>query len=110
MAPKLTLSDSARVALSMLMQRHSKYVPVATVTWSEGGWTEYHDQFGNLVHRTDGPGWDVGFYDRSRVPEDQIVTLGGIEFVFDQGPISMRLDGRQLDYRNGGFIVDDGAA
>jgi hypothetical protein len=44
-----------------------------------------------------------------KVPVEDIVPIDGIDFVFDQGDISMRLDGKVLDHVHGHFIVLDRA-
>jgi hypothetical protein len=60
--------------------------------------------------RCDGPGWDVGFFDRATLNADDVVEIRGIEFVFDQGMDSRRLDGAILDYRKGYFVVENAEA
>ena len=91
------------------MVRIPNYTAVVTVAWTERGpW---------LKLRPDGTedsgvleaGWDVGFYDPAKVPPEEIVQIDGIGFVFAQGDISMRLDGKALDYVDGKFIVLDHA-
>jgi hypothetical protein len=68
------------------------------------------DERGREVFRDDGPGWDVGLCDRASVPANEICVIRGIEFVFGQGATSMRLDRALLDYRDGGFVVENAAA
>ena len=110
MTPRLRLSDSALVTLRMLVDGINDFVPVATVTRAVAGSSMWLDQFGNESFRDDGPGWDVGFFDRAKIPANAICVIRDIEFVFDQGATSMRLDGALLDYKNGGFVVENAAA
>jgi hypothetical protein len=94
----------------MLIDQRRDFVPVASVSWSIARSAMWADELGREVFRADGRGWDVGFHDRAIIPASEICVIRGIEFVFDQGAISMRLDGALLDYRNGSFVVENAAA
>jgi hypothetical protein len=107
--PALRLTTAARKALARATGSIRDYQPVVTVQWSDGGrwWRDQPDgskKSGDLP-----PGWDVGFYKREEVPESSIVSIDGIDFVFNQGPISMQLDGKFLDFSDEKFIVADSA-
>ena len=110
MTPRLNLTDSALVALRVLIGRHTNFVPVATVSWSVVGTTFPPDQYGRMRVRHIEPGWDVGFFDRATLSPNDIIEVRGIEFTFDQPVESLRLDGATLDYRDGHFVVEDAHA
>jgi len=109
-APELNVTDSALVALRVLIGRHTNFVPIATVSWSGVGTTFPPDQYGRMRVRHREPGWDVGFFDRATLKADDIVEICGIEFTFDQAAESRRLDGATLDYRDGYFVIEDADA
>ena len=105
MAPiALTVTEAARVALLDFL-RHCEPGSVITVSWHEGSAKLWPLADGTLRFQDTGPGWGVGAYARSKISEAEIVTISGIEFVFAQGDISQRLNGKTLDHRGGSFHV-----
>ena len=96
-APVLRLTPTAKAALSRALediQARSNYRAVVTVGWRIRGASA---------------GWGVGFYDPAQISQVSPVQIDGIDFVFLQGDISMRLDGKALDYVNGDFLIKDDA-
>jgi hypothetical protein len=49
--------------------------------------------------------WQVGAFNKEKIPPSEIVTISEIPFVF-QPKDSHRLDGKMLDYRGGAFCVE----
>ena len=105
----LRITSAAAEALRQTMSRITDYHPVATVVWSVSGAIETPRTDGTVFVKGIGPGWDVAFYDISRVPSGEVVLIEGIKFYFDQGSTSERLNGATLDYRSGFFAVEDAA-
>jgi len=105
----LRVTAAAGKALRQAMSHITNFRPVATVIWSVSGVVETPMPDGTASVRSVGPGWDVGFYDIARVPAGEVVLIDGIEFYFDQGSTSGRLNGATLDYRRGSFAVQDAA-
>jgi len=105
----LRVTTAAAQALRQAMSRITNYRPVASVIWSVSGTVETPMPDGTASVRSVGPGWDVGFYDIERIPVGEVVLIDGIEFYFDQGSTSERLNGATLDYRKGFFAVQDAA-
>jgi len=105
----LRITSAAAEALKQTMSRITDYCPVATVIWSVSGAIETPQTDGTVSVRGVGPGWDIAFYDISRVPSGEVVLIEGVRFYFDQGSTSERLNGATLDYRGGFFAVKDAA-
>jgi hypothetical protein len=107
--PRLRLTEAARDELLRAIGRISEYAAVVTVAWAERGpWLKLRPD-GTEESGVIEAGWGVGFYDPTKIPPEEIVQIDGIDFVFAQGHISMRLDGKALDYVDGKFIVLDHA-
>ena len=96
----LTLTTAAQTALTRLISQITEYRAVATVAWSEGG-----SRINKGITTPLPPSWGVAFQDRAQLPGDEIQQIGGIEFIFMQGAISERLNGKTLDWNNGRFRV-----
>lgn len=106
MAPPiaLTVTEAARRALLDFLG-HCEPGSVITVSWCEGSAKIEQLPDGRLHFQDTGAGWGVGAYTRNKIPEDEIVTISGIEFCFAQGEISERLNGKTLDFHGGSFRV-----
>jgi Fe-S cluster assembly iron-binding protein IscA len=48
--------------------------------------------------------WGIGYYERSRIASDWIITLDGVAFYLDPVDLS-KLDGHTLDYINNKFKI-----
>jgi hypothetical protein len=101
----LTISDAARKALLDTL-RTLDHDALASVVWSESGWVEERRVDGSAERRDVGAGWNVAFYRRDRVPPTEVIPISGIDFYFDQGSISERLNGKTLHFRGGFFHVE----
>jgi hypothetical protein len=102
----LAISDAARQALLGTLEKYIDYDALVTVVWSEFGWVETPKADGSVERRDTGPDWSVAFHRRDKVPASEVVTIAGIDFYFDQGSISERLNGKTLNYRGGFFYVE----
>jgi hypothetical protein len=98
--PNLVLTATAVAELRRLIGFVS-YQPVVTIAWSLGGRVTHPD--GRTEPRP--PGWGVGFYNPEQIPEEEIVHISGIPFVFGQDVKSMELDGQLLDFDGRKFHV-----
>ena len=49
--------------------------------------------------------WQIGAFNREKIPPSEVVTISEIPFVF-QPKDWARLDGKTLDYRGGTFHVE----
>ena len=98
--PNLRLTAAARDELVRLMALVSDFSPIASVQWSfDGSFTRPEGTSGSLPD-----GWDVGFYDRTKVPSEWTQMIDGIPFVLDGGRM-WELDGRILDFDGRKFRV-----
>jgi hypothetical protein len=97
----LKLSHDAKVLLAKYIADSDIVDPITSVLW----WGE------GLVTSPDGkesklpPGWGVGWYEPSKIPEESIQIIEGFKFVFDQGTVSEKLNGKLLDVVDGNFVV-----
>jgi hypothetical protein len=107
--PSLILTADARAALIAAMSNITEYEPVATVLWATAGSSGWLLPDGREEFRFLGPHWMIGYYDKAKLPSEEVVEIDGVPFVFGQDRISMRLDGATLDYANGRFTVSEGA-
>ena len=87
---------AAQQKLRRLLEDISEYPAIPGLLWSRN--VESGDQR-----------WTVGFYDR-RVVEGAdfvgvIAEAGGIEFVSPQCNLVVHLEGMELDWHEGGFLV-----
>ena len=105
----LRVTSAAAEALRQAMSQITSFRPIATVIWSISGTVQTPKPDGTTSVRGVGPGWDVGFYDINQVSPAEIVLIDGIEFYFDQGSTSERLNGATLDYRRGFFAIINAA-
>jgi hypothetical protein len=98
----LRVSEAAKQLLLRDISAITEYVAIVTISWG----LEYSfGKDGNPKEPSEG--WSVGFYDTKDVPLDGIQEISGIKFVFNQGPISSRLNGKVLDAQNGNIVVRD---
>lgn len=92
-----------------MMNDITEFRPIAAVVWYESGSAGYELPDGEQKIADLGPHWGVGFHNSAKIPADEIVEIDGIPFVFDMTSSSKRLDGVQLDYANGYFVVKENA-
>ena len=97
----LNLSNSAKKLLAKLVANIGYDDPITSVIWWEGGLSTSPDGEETILP----PGWSVGWYESSKVPKENIQNIEGFKFVFDQGSISEKLNGKLLDVENGIFVV-----
>ena len=104
--PSLHVTSAAKAALAWHMHRVELARPVVCVLWSSSGSMFSLRPDGTEDFRDLGAGWGVGFHDRSKLPEDEIVEIDGLPFVFVEAQVP-RLNGATLDFREGHFLVTD---
>jgi hypothetical protein len=98
--PDLRLTAAAHDELVRLMGLISDFTPIASVQWGSDGWFTRPDGTGGPLP----DGWDVGFYDRLKVPPEWVQVIDGVPFVLD-GARMRELDGRILDFDGRKFRV-----
>ena len=99
----LEVTEAARELLLRHISHITEYdEPVAAVLWAEGGSVTKGGETKPLS-----PHWGVGFYDPKKIPVEEVQVISGIKFIFGQGAISERLNGKLLDVENGKFVVTD---
>jgi hypothetical protein len=104
----LTITDAAKARLLLDIANISEYEAIATVVWSTSGAYIKRDDRGNEIESGDLLGcWSVGFYSPSQTIHVDIQYISGIKFVFDQGSISERLNGKVLDIKNGYYHIQE---
>ncbi len=94
----LNLSKAALAKLLEYFERAELENHVATLAWATDG----TDTRGNRL----GPHWSIGFYERTKVADEPIVNIQGINFVFMQPWKIADIEGKTLDFRNGRFFVE----
>jgi len=87
----LEVSDTAAVALSTDLRQMS-FDAVVAVMWTR-----------EPISGRDF--WEVAFYRRSDVPVEGIQEIKSVPFVFNQGPLSAKLNGMILDRDDAGYTV-----
>lgn len=97
----LAITDAAKAALLRILSQIPE-ARIVSVLWSDSGTRTAKGVTTQLP-----PSWDVGFYGFDQVPDKEIQKIGGLDFVFVQGPISQRLNGKTLDWKDGTFHVQD---
>jgi hypothetical protein len=101
----LEVSEAARELLLRHISHITEYEnPIAAVLWAERGTVSKDSATKELP-----PHWGVGFYDPKKIPVAEVQVISGIKFVFGQGAISERLNGKLLDAENGRFVITDRA-
>ena len=83
----LKLTTAGRLAVVDLLT-HCKPGSIAALAWDEAD-----------------SEWQVGAFNKEKIPASEIVSVSGISFVF-QPKDSQRLAGKTLDYRDGAFFVE----
>ena len=88
----LTITDAALKWFEKNRWSTGKDQPaIATLVWS------YSPNWKN-------PSWSAGFHERSKIPVEQIVEIGGIEFAFEPS-YQHALEGKTVDLKNGAIEV-----
>jgi hypothetical protein len=98
---KLEISAAAKEELLRCISEIKEFEAIATVGWSEGGTSTDR----NGVKKELPSGWCVGFYNPKDIPVEEIQIIAEIKFIFWQGVISERLNGKLLDVENEKFVV-----
>lgn len=106
-AINLKLSASAKVLLEKHLSEIEYEDPITSVQWYESEISMRYDKNGNEISDASGPSWGVGWYSSDQVPIEMIQEIDGIKFVFNQGPISEKLNGKLLDVEDGNYFVKE---
>ena len=97
----LKLSEPAKHLLAEHIALTNLDVPITSVVWWEEGYITSPDGVGIWTP----PRWGVGWYDLRNIDAEKIQSIDGIKFIFDQGAMSEKLNGKLLDIVNGKYVV-----
>ena len=97
----LRITISAKRLILEYMELFDSQNHITCVLWQGSG--NIFKESGELKEIN--PGWEVGWCSREKIEGAPTQLIEGIEFVFDQGEISKRLNGMVLDVEGKNFIV-----
>ena len=84
--------------------------PILALGWETTGSAMWLDEKGEEYFESFEPHWEVGFYEASRIPPNEVHFIDGLPFCFGQPmSITQRLNGAVLHFRDGQFKVAENA-
>ena len=83
------------------------FEPIVAVLWSLSSSSRRLLPDGREKFESFGPSWGVGFYDSKKIPSREVVSIGGIPFVFGNGKHDDRLNDAKLDFVERQFVVTE---
>jgi hypothetical protein len=97
---KLEITPAARTKILEAQSKIGKCSLVACVGWVKGGIKVWTNAQGTETSTPIRAHWGLGFYEKDSVNGEQIADIGGIAVLEDDS-----LDGKTLDFQEGGFRV-----
>jgi hypothetical protein len=108
--PSLKLTPEAKNELLVMLGNSNLQSPIIALGWTTAASSMWLDEGGEEHFESFGPAWEVGFFEASRIPPNEVHFIEGLPFCFGQPKsITDRLNGATLHYRNGAFTVAENA-